>query len=590
MLDTAELEKNIQEIEDIYHSFDLMVSEPKILDALSKFEHQTADFVTFPELNAIINYHKNLFLQKVYRFPRAEQLLDEALVVLDDKTKPFFQQWLVRIFISLGYVHKSACNYIDADTYLNDALSLALSNNSLSDYLPEIYSLLSTVNLFLCRNSEAKQFAVKSKKVAYEKYQSNPTGNENAASYAYALVNSCRTSRLIGLIDPSLKLNLDEAKDIFIKTSNEKGHYLAMLELVELQCAMNVVDDTLDMALELEHFFIKRGMHREVIQAGLVSAKILQKMLSFEHAIDKLTEISVSAKKHLDLGDLDILMTDIYYEIGMAYYKMNEEDQAMAYFRKTARLGMVLGIKSIIVKSFKAALPIDKFKARELLTSDLVYDEALFSRNRVDRSINPFREPKTRVKVTATTMFVDIIDFTAIMMGSDEDLTVKMVDEFIDRICLIIYLHNGYIDKFLGDGVMAIFEHGKSTSSDVALNTIKCGLDILRALKHKNYKLKKRYGINRNIDVRIGISTGVIYAILLGNYIKTEFTYLGNSVNLASKLEQQATNQVVLADRKTYELVHEKVMSTPESINIHGIGVTEAYKIDRLKRANERQL
>jgi len=489
MLDTAELEKNIQEIEDIYHSFDLMVSEPKILDALSKFEHQTAHFITFPELNAIINYHKNLFLQKAYYFPRAEQLLDEALVVLGDKTEPFFQQWQVRIFVSLGYVHKSACNYTDADTYLNDALSLALSNNNLSGYLPEIYSLLSTVNLFLSRNSEAKQFAVRSKKMAYEKYQSNPTDNKNAASYAYALVNSCRTSRLIGFIDPSLKLNLDEAKDIFIKTSNEKGNHLAMLELVELQCAINIVDDTLDMALELEHFFIKQGMHRKAIQAGLVSAKILQKMFSFEHARDKLMKINATAKKHHI--DSDILMTDIYYEIGMAYYEMNEEDQAMAYFRKTACLGMVLGIKSIIVKSFKAALPIDKFKARELLISDLVYDEALFSRNRVDRSINPFRKSKTRAKVTATTMFVDIVDFTAIMMGSDEDLTVKMVDEFIDRICLIIYLHNGYIDKFLGDGVMAIFEHGKSTSPDVALNAIQCGLDILRALKHKNYKLKK---------------------------------------------------------------------------------------------------
>lgn len=585
-MDTVEMKNNIQEIENLYDSFDLMVPQPKILDALLKFEHQTAHFINSSELNAIINYCKNLFLQKTYHFPRAEQLLDEALVVLGDKTEPHFQQWRIRIFISLGRVHKSGCNYIDGDAYLSDALNLALSNDNLSDYLPEIYSLLSTVNLFLRRNSEAKQFAIRSKKVAYEKYRSSPSDNERASSYAHTLVSSCRMSRLIGVIDPSLKVNLEEANDIFSKTGNEEGRHIALLELVELQCAMNVVEDTLDMAIDLEYFFTERGMHREAIQAGLVSAKILQKMFSFEHSVEKLVKISASALKHHI--DSDILMADIYYEIGMAHYEMNEEDEALAYFRKAARLGMVLGIKSVIVRSFKASRSINKFKAGELLTSDLVYDDALFARDRVDRSINPFKESRSRVKVTATTMFVDIVDFTAIMMKSDEDLTVKMVDELIDRICLIIYLHNGYIDKFLGDGVMAIFEHGESPSPKVALNTIKCGLDILRALKHKNRKLKKIYGVDRNIDVRIGISTGSIYAILLGNYIKTEFTYLGNSVNLASKLEQQAASRMILADKKTHEMVHEKVMSTPESIKIHGIGMTEAYKIDRLKRTHER--
>ena len=580
------MEKNIQEIEDIYQSFDLMVSRPKILDALSSYEHQTAQYLTSSELTTITNYHKNLFLQKTYHFPRAEQLLGEALVVLGDKQEPFFQPWRIRIYISLGHVHKSGCNYIDADAYLNDALNLAHANDNLSEYLPEIYSLLSTVNLFLRRNREAKQFAIKSKEVAFEKYQGNPTDSERAASYAHALVSSCRMSRLIGLIDPSLKLSLREAEDIFTQNKNDKGRHLALLELVELNCALNVVEGTLDLTPALEKFFSAGGMHREEIQAGLVSAKILQKMFSFEQARDKLVQISKAAREHQI--DSDILMADIYYEIGMAHYEMNEENQALAHFRKAARLGMVLGMKSVIVRSFKASRSIDKAKASELLTSDLVYDDALFARGRVDRSINPFRESRTRVRVTATTMFVDIVDFTAIMMGSDEDMTVKMVDELIDRICLIIYLHNGYIDKFLGDGVMAIFEHGESNSPTVALNTIKCGLDILRALKHKNYKLKRIYGVDRNIDVRIGISTGIIYAILLGNYIKTEFTYLGNSVNLASKLEQQAANQMMLADDKTHELVHERVMSTPQRVDLHSIGITEAYGIERLKRTHVR--
>ncbi|MDD5724223.1 MAG: adenylate/guanylate cyclase domain-containing protein [Syntrophales bacterium] len=589
MLGNAEAEtaKSIQEIDTIYHSFDLMVSRPEILDALVKFEHQTAHFDAFPELHAIINYLKSLFLQKAYYFPRAEQLLGKALVILGDTTEPIFQQWRVRIFISLGYVHTSGCNYIDAETYLNDALNLALSDDTLSDYLQEIYSLLSNVNLLLRRNREAKQFALESKDIAYKKHLSNPSDTESSEAYAHAIINSCRMSRLIGFIDQSLKSNLDDANNIFIKTNNTIGHHLVLLEMVELQYAMNKMDYTLDMELDLEHFFIERKMHSEAIQTGLLSAKLLKKMLNFEKAKDKLIEIGALAQKHhLDSG---ILMADIYFEIGMVHYEINEEDQAMEYFKKTARLGMVLGVKGLIVKAFKAARPIDKVRAERLLSSDLVFEEAWFSRDRVDRSINPFKKARTRIKVNATTMFLDIVDFTAIMMGSDEDLTVQMIDELIDRICLIIYLHNGYIDKFMGDGVMAIFEHGESISPDVAINAIKCGLDILRALEHKNYKLNKAYGVGRNIDVRIGISTGIIYAVLLGNYIKTEFTYLGNSVNLASKLEQRAMKQAILVDKTTYEMVHENIVSEPQSINIQGIGITQAYKIERLKRTHERQ-
>jgi class 3 adenylate cyclase len=122
----------------------------------------------------------------------------------------------------------------------------------------------------------------------------------------------------------------------------------------------------------------------------------------------------------------------------------------------------------------------------------------------------------------------------------------------------------------------------------VALNTVKCGLDILRALKHKNYKLKKHFDAKQNIDVRIGISTGEIYAMLLGNYIKTEFTYLGNAVNLASKLEKQAASRMVLIDEKTRELTEDGILSEPSSVTIPGMGHTTAHRVVRLKRKSER--
>jgi class 3 adenylate cyclase len=107
-------------------------------------------------------------------------------------------------------------------------------------------------------------------------------------------------------------------------------------------------------------------------------------------------------------------------------------------------------------------------------------------------------------------------------------------------------------------------------------------------LKHKNRKLGAVYGADTKINVRIGISTGEIFAMILGNYIKTEFTYLGNSVNLASKLESRASNHFMLIDEETYLQAKDRIVSEPEIITIPGLGKTSVHKVLRLARMNKR--
>jgi len=580
------LEDRIRIIEKTFSSADLTGSREEILAALNRFEDKTRPFTGVPELDAVIRWHKNLFLQKVHFFPRAEQLLDEALHLLEDAPDPLLQQWKLRILISLGYVHRARCNYMDADTYLHEALALAMADPALSSFTGEIYSLLGSVNLLLNRNDLAQQYVLKEKAISRNRYQEQPEERSRALAYGFALINWARIHRKIGLIATVNRTDIETALDLFSRCRHEMGQALAQLELAEYLCETNAVDDALRIAESLEPIFASNGMPSESILAGLITMNAFHKIFQFERARSKGDALLALADAH-GMGS-DRIMTDVYYAIGVCRYEMNEEDAAMACFRKSARLGMVHGTKSAIVRAFHAARKIDRYRAEALLTSDLVYQDAEFVRNRVERSINPFKETRTKLKIPASTLFLDIVDFSTIMMRSDEDLTVKMVDELIDRICLIVYLYGGYIDKFLGDGVMAIFEHGEALRPSVALNTVKCGLDILRALKHKNYKLKKHFEARQNIDVRIGISTGEIYAMLLGNYIKTEFTYLGNAVNLASKLEKQAASRMVLIDEKTRNLAEDRILSEPLPVTIPGIGDTTAHRVVRLKRKNER--
>ena len=580
------ISEDIKKIEDIFNSFELRGSRDKILEALADFEQRTSVYVEDPNFSPIIKWYKSLFLQEADYVQRAEELLDKALALLEEKSEPFFLRWKLKVCLSLGYVHQAQCNYVDADFYLKEAAELALMEPHLSKFLGEIYSHLADVNLNLNRYTQAKKYVTLEKEISYEKYRENRSDYSSAIIYAYSLVNYSRVKRIFNLMDHDINRSLEEAIGIFEKLNYAKGLLKARLEQVEFQFVLNLIENALETALVLEGDFKEKGMYLEFIEAGLLAAKIYKTMLDYDQTETKLNDLIVLAEERgLDLKQI---MADVFYEMGTVYYETDRETEAFQYYRQSAKIGMVGGVKRTIIRTFNAARLIDKYKARKLITSDLVYQDAMFVRDRLERNVSPFTASKTKVKLFASTLFVDIVGFTSLMRKSDEDLTVKMFDEIIDRLCVVIYQNHGYIDKFLGDGFMAIFEHNGSLDADVAFNAIKAGVDINRAINHKNRRLKKVYGLDSGIRFRMGLSTGEIYAIVLGNYIKREFTYLGNSVNLASKLESMATNQFILIDKETYDLLKHRIIAEPKQIVIPSLGETIAYQFYRFVRYGEK--
>jgi len=588
MFDSTQMKNDIKAIEDIFLSLDLKGSKDKILESLSFFEQKTGDYKESPYFFAIIKWYKNIFLQKAGYFVRAEQLLDEILKALEKNSEPFCQHWKLKTYISLGYVHNEQWNYLDAESYLMDAVELALSEPSFSKFLGEIYALLSTVNLSLGRYGEAIKYSRLEKEICSDQYRAQSSDASLGISYAYSLINHSRINRLIDLPDLSIRESLDESIGIFNRFKKEKGEFIARMELAEFLYMTNMADDALQSVLVLEPIFKERKMYKQLIQAKLLAIKIYRKLFAYNRMKDKCNEIEILAKEQC--LETTPIMADILLEMGAVFYAMNQDIKALGFYKRAAKLGMILGIKTVIKRAFDASKSIDKYKANELLSSDLVYKDNVFLRNRLEPKISPFYKARAKIKLFATSMFVDIIGFSALMKKIDQDTTVRMIDELIDRMYLIIYQNNGYIDKFLGDGFMAIFEHGSAFEPELAFNAIISGTDIDRALNHKNRKLKKIYGIKKYINVRIGISTGEIYAIWLGNYIKTEFTYLGNSVNLASKLESQANKGFILIDDKTNQLVKDRILSEPEQIIIPGLGETKAHHVKRLARMFERSI
>ncbi|MGD9210037.1 MAG: adenylate/guanylate cyclase domain-containing protein [Desulfobacteraceae bacterium] len=581
---SSKLSEDIHIIRQTFKSSDLTGSNEEIIKALDQFEQNTLLFIRHPGLDAIIKWHKNLYLQKTGNYARSEELLDDALTnLLDIEPHPIFLRWFLKIYLSLGYTHRAQRNYLDAEFYLKEALKIAVSESELTKFKGEIYSLLASINLSLNRYNKARKYVNLEKDETLALYQTDRT---HVLIYAYALYDYCKVNRIIGASDPNIEKYLEESATLF----EQQSYYIGLLNVQLEEAQWNLCNKSYDIALKaaeiLSQKFDEANMVKEYLEAGLLIANIHKAMYDYDQAESKLNHLIDRAIE--SQHGTEQITADLYYTKGTIYATYNMDREAFDYFRKSTKIGMALGIKSIIIRAFNAARMINPYPAREFITSDLVYQDACFVRNRLKLTSTPFFAAKTRIKLFASTLFLDIVGFSSLMRKSSEDMTVLMIDELIDRLCLIIYQNGGYIDKFLGDGFMAIFEHGDRYDKETAYRSVRSGMDILRSLNHKNRKLRQVYGVNRKIRLRMGLSTGEIYALVLGNYIKREYTYLGNSVNLASKLEGMASKHLMLADKKTYELIRKRILAKKQLIQIPDIGKIEAYELLRLSRQTER--
>lgn len=150
---------------------------------------------------------------------------------------------------------------------------------------------------------------------------------------------------------------------------------------------------------------------------------------------------------------------------------------------------------------------------------------------RFEQSATPFKVQKAAV------MFVDVRGFTSMAESMGAGELAIFLNEYRTRMALQVTEHGGIIDKFIGDGIMAVFGVPQPRKQD-ALNAVQCALAILAASDHLNVER----AAERLLPVRIGIGVhyGDVTAGVLGNEQRLEFTVIGDTVNVASRIEELA--------------------------------------------------
>lgn len=174
----------------------------------------------------------------------------------------------------------------------------------------------------------------------------------------------------------------------------------------------------------------------------------------------------------------------------------------------------------------------------------------------------------TEERKLATIFFADVHGFTAISEKLDPEQVKNIMNLCFAIMTEKIVKYGGTVDKYLGDGIMAIFG-APAAHEDDEERAICAAVEIQEALAEFSEQMKET--INQPLQVRIGLNTGKVMAGRLGGENNKSYTVMGDTVNLASRLEHAAEIGKILISDETYTGSGAVVkVLTPPPLNIRG--------------------
>jgi class 3 adenylate cyclase len=153
----------------------------------------------------------------------------------------------------------------------------------------------------------------------------------------------------------------------------------------------------------------------------------------------------------------------------------------------------------------------------------------------------------------ATVLFADISGFTAMSEKLDpEELTVA-INRCFATLAEAVSAHGGHVDKYIGDCVMALFGVPQALEK-APTHAINAAIEM----KNRLAALNAEAGLPAALDLHIGINTGLVIAGQVGGNVKQEFTVMGDTVNLASRLKDAAPTGSIWVGPDTYRYTREE--------------------------------
>lgn len=169
-------------------------------------------------------------------------------------------------------------------------------------------------------------------------------------------------------------------------------------------------------------------------------------------------------------------------------------------------------------------------------------------------------------QMTATVLFADLKGFTSIAEQTDPETLMSWLNEYMSAMVGVVQVHGGIVDKFIGDAVMAVFgvPIPRGTREEIAKDAIaavRCARFMASTLEALNLQWQNQG--RPTAAMRIGIATGTVITGSLGSSHRLDYTTIGDSVNVAARLESYNRSLEggicrILINKETYQYIQEK--------------------------------
>ena len=179
-------------------------------------------------------------------------------------------------------------------------------------------------------------------------------------------------------------------------------------------------------------------------------------------------------------------------------------------------------------------------------------------------------------EVEVTLMFLDIRDFTGFSERTPARDVVGTINRLFERVVPSIHAHGGRVDKYVGDGLLAVFGAPRR-QPDHADEALAAALEIARSLCEPRQDEQDE----ELPEIGIGLSSGTVVAGNVGGDGRFEFTVIGDAVNVASRVEAatRQTGDIVLVAERTVSLLEHAEVELVERTGVELKGKSETVSV-----------
>jgi len=211
-------------------------------------------------------------------------------------------------------------------------------------------------------------------------------------------------------------------------------------------------------------------------------------------------------------------------------------------------------------------IPFIDYSEPQSYTPKFITDKILTSRSSIEGE-----------RKLVTVFFADVANYTSISEKLDPEEIHQIMDGCLKILMDEIHHYEGTVNQFTGDGVMALFG-APVAHEDHAQRACYAALSIQKAFKIYSKKIKQDYGVG--FKIRMGLNSGPVVVGSIGDDLRMDYTAVGDTTNLAARMQSMAETETILVSKNTYWLAK-------DFFDFHSIGKIEVKGKEQPQEAYE---